>query len=439
MPDTAPAPPPDTYAAWRNRDFRRYAASWFLLMFSKMVETVAVAVYVYDQTDKDPLALGLVGAVQGLPVILLSIAGGQIADRFNRRRVVVLTLTLSTLICAGLLTLSLAEASIQKPYLVPIVYTLLGIGAVGMAIGGPSRAALLPQLVEPEKLTNAITWNSTVFHTALMTGPAVGGLVLEAYGSPAAFGLAVVCRVLAVLTIVGLRCRQPTGQQPSISWETVAAGVRFVWKSKMILAALTLDLLAVLIGGLTYLLPIFAIDILHVDKSGLGYLRSAEAVGAVGMAFLIAHLPPMQHAGRTMLWAVAGFGMATVAFGFSETFWLSMAMMFLIGAFDNVSVVVRHTLVQALTPDVMRGRVSAVNNVFIVASNDLGGLESGVAARLFGPVLAVVGGGIGALVVVLGAAWKWPELLKIGSLQSLEPIQLAEAREAADDEVAARG
>jgi predicted MFS family arabinose efflux permease len=242
-----------------------------------------------------------------------------------------------------------------------------------------------------------------------------------------------------VLVLVGVRCRPTAPREQSVSWENLAAGLRFVWGNKMILAALTLDLLAVLIGGLTYLLPIFAIDILHVGKSGLGFLRSAEAVGAVCMALLIAHRPPMQRAGRTMLWAVAGFGAATVVFGFSESFWLSMAMMFLIGAFDNISVVVRHTLVQALTPDAMRGRVSAVNNVFIVASNDLGGLESGVAAKLFGPLIAVVGGGIGALLVVLGAAWKWPDLLRIGSLQSLKPIELAEVREAADDELAARG
>jgi MFS family permease len=433
------APPPDTYAAWRNPDFRRYAASWFLLMFSKWVEIVAVAVYIYDQTEKDPLALGLVGAVQGLPVILLSIGGGQIADRFDRRRVVTLTLLLSTLVCTGLLALSLAEASIPKSYLVPAIYTLLGIGAVGMALGGPSRAALLPQLVEPELLANAITWNSTVFQIACMSGPAIGGLVLDAFGPPAAFGLAVGCRAVSVLVLVGVRCRPTVPREQSVSWENLAAGLRFVWGNKMILAALTLDLLAVLIGGLTYLLPIFAIDILHVGKSGLGFLRSAEAVGAVCMALLIAHRPPMQRAGRTMLWAVAGFGAATVVFGFSESFWLSMAMMFLIGAFDNISVVVRHTLVQALTPDAMRGRVSAVNNVFIVASNDLGGLESGVAAKLFGPLIAVVGGGIGALLVVLGAAWKWPDLLRIGSLQSLKPIELAEVREAADDELAARG
>ena len=435
----AAATPPDTYAAWRNRDFRRYAASWFLLMFSKLVETVAVAVYVYEQTEQDPLALGMVGAVQGLPVILLSIAGGQIADRFDRRRVVTLTLLLSTLVCTGLLTLSLMEDSIQKPYLVPAIYTLLGIGAVGMALGGPSRAALLPQLVEPELLTNAITWNSTVFQIACMTGPAVGGLVLDAFGPPAAFGLAVGCRVASVLALAGVRCRQSAARGQSISWESLAAGLRFVWGNKMILATMTLDLLAVLIGGLTYLLPIFAINILDVGKSGLGFLRSAEAVGAVCMAILIAHLPPMRRAGRTMLWAVAGFGAATMVFGFSESFWLSMAMMFLIGAFDNISVVVRHTLVQMLTPDAMRGRVSAVNNVFIVASNDLGGLESGVAAKLFGPVIAVVAGGIGTLLVVLSAAWKWPDLLRLGSLQSLKPIELAEAREAADDEMAARG
>ena len=188
----------------------------------------------------------------------------------------------------------------------------------------------------------------------------------------------------------------------SISWQSLAAGVRFVWRTKLILATITLDLFAVLLGGATYLLPVFCEDILGVGARGVGFLRSAEAVGAVAMAILLTHLPPMRRAGRTMLWAVAGFGGATVVFGLSRLFWLSLAMMFLIGALDNVSVVVRHTLVQMLTPDAMRGRVSAVNGVFIVSSNDLGGLESGVTAWLFGPVISVVGGGIGTILVVLG-------------------------------------
>jgi hypothetical protein len=226
--------------------------------------------------------------------------------------------------------------------------------------------------------------------------------------------------------------------ESAVSWKSLVAGIRFVWQTKLILAAISLDLFAVLLGGATYLLPIFAEDILEVGATGLGLLRSAEAVGAVGMGVLLAHLPPMRRAGRTLLWAVAVFGAATIGLGLSRWFPVSLVMMFLIGAFDNVSVVVRHTLVQMLTPDEMRGRVSAVNSVFIVASNDLGGLESGVTAKLFGPVPSVVFGGIGAILVVLGAAWKWPQILAIGSLADIRPAEPGPAQQEADEQLAAR-
>ena len=210
-------------------------------------------------------------------------------------------------------------------------------------------------------------------------------------------------------------------EKEEISWKSVGAGVVFVWQHKPILATITLDLFAVLFGGVTYLFPIFAVDILKVGPSGVGYLQSADAAGAILMFLLLAHLPPIPRAGRTMLWCVAAFGAATIVFGLSTSFWLSMAMMFLAGAVDGVSVVVRHTLVQMLTPDPMRGRVSAVNNVFIVASNDIGGLESGVTAWLFTPVLSVVGGGVATILVVLATMRVWPEILAIGSLRDLKP------------------
>jgi hypothetical protein len=219
----------------------------------------------------------------------------------------------------------------------------------------------------------------------------------------------------------------------SVSLQSLLAGIRFVGSQKVILAAISLDLFAVLLGGVTYLLPIFTRDVLQLEahEAAVGLFRSAEAIGAVTMAVLIAHAPPMRRAGRTLLWAVAGFGGATIVFGLSGSFWLSLAMMFLIGALDNVSVVVRHTLVQMLTPDAMRGRVSAVNGVFITASNDLGGFESGVTARLFGPVVSVVGGGIGTILVVLGAGDLFPQLRAVGSLRDIRPVELEQAEEQA--------
>jgi MFS family permease len=313
------------------------------------------------------------------------------------------------------------------------IYVLLGVGAVGQALGSPSRAALLPQLVRTEVFTNAITWNATAFYIAAVTGPMVGGELMVLSENPApAFAVVMVCRLLALASMAAVRHRSAERSEQSISWESVVAGIRFVWNTKLILATITLDLFAVLLGGATYLLPIYAKDILQVGPSGLGLLRAADAVGAVCMAMAIAHLPPMRRAGVTLLWAVAGCGVATIIFGLSQWFWLSLLMMFLVGALDNISVVVRHTLVQMLTPDEMRGRVSAVNNVFIVASNDLGGLESGLTAWLFTPVISVVGGGIGTILVVLGAMRIWPQILGIGSLAAIRPISIGEFDPAAE-------
>jgi len=430
---SAPSPPgAGPYASWRSRDFRFYAWGWFMLVFGKQIETVAVGLYLYARTG-DPMALGWLGLVQAVPVILLAIAGGQIADRWDRRRVMMITLVLSAVVALGLAWLVSVDARIVW------LYVLLGLGAASQALGGPSRAALLPEIVASATFSNAVTWSSTIFQTASMTGPAVGGLILGVQNNVAsAFLVVAVCRLVSLVSIAAIRHRRPERAKESITLESLIAGIRFVWNSKLILATITLDLFAVLLGGAAYLLPIYAEDILHVGATGLGLLRSAEAVGAVSMAVLLAHLPPLKRAGRTMLWAVAGFGAATIVFGLSQWFWLSMAAMFLVGALDNVSVVVRHTLVQMLTPDAMRGRVSAINSVFIVASNDLGGLESGVTARFMGPIGSVVFGGAGAIAVVLASARIWPELLRIRSLQEIRPVELAEIQEKAADELAAR-
>jgi MFS family permease len=387
------------------------------MTFGKQIETVAVGVYIYGHTG-NPLDLGWLGLVQALPVILLAIAGGQIADRRDRRMVVVTTTAVTMLMSAGLTAACWQHASVGWLYL------LLGISAVGQALGQPSRSALLPQIVPAEGFANAVAWNSSVFHVASMTGPAVGGLLLDLErGVPLALAVVVACRLLSLAALARVPSHRPNGRTSSISLESLMAGVRFVFQQKTLLALITLDLFAVLLGGATYLLPVFQRDILGAAPSAVGYLRSAEAAGAIAMALLWTHLPPIPRAGRAMLWAVAGFGAATIVFGFSRSLWLSLAAMFLVGAFDNVSVVVRHTVVQMLTPDAMRGRVSAVNGVFIVSSNDLGGLESGVTAWLFGPILSVVGGGIGTILVVLGAAWKWPQILALGSLGDIRPVE----------------
>jgi MFS family permease len=288
---------------------------------------------------------------------------------------------------------------------------------------GASRASILPQIVREEIFSNAIAWNSTIFHIASMTGPAMGGLIVGwEKTAVAAFSVVTVLRLLSLVGVAFIRNHPQSEPMETISLENVLAGLRFVWNTKLILATITLDLFAVLFGGFTYLLPVFVRDILQVDEAWVGYLRSTEAVGAVFVALIITHAPPMKRAGVWMLWAVTGFGIATIVFGLSTSCWLSLAIMFFIGAFDNVSVVVRHTIVQMSTPDSMRGRVSAVNNIFIVASNDIGGVESSLTTWLFTPVISVVGGGIGTIFVVIASALIWPQILKIGSLQDVHPV-----------------
>ncbi|MGA2033012.1 MAG: MFS transporter [Thermoguttaceae bacterium] len=412
---TDPAPPAAPYAIWRLRAYQLYTSSWFLMTFARQIETVALAVYVYAQTG-DPLALGWLGLTQALPVIVLAIPAGHLADRWDRRWVLAGMVGVTTVVSLGLTVACWRDASVAW------IYLLLAISAVGQALGGPSRSALLPQLIPIVNFSQAVAWNSSVFQIAFMIGAAVGGRLVGLHdGVPIALATVVACRLLSLVALAAIP--RPRLQQAlqSLSLESLMAGVRFVWSRKPILATITLDLFAVLVGGCTYLLPVFAQEILKAGPAAVGYLTAAEAAGAIAMSLVLAHLPPMRRAGWTMLWAVAAFGLTTIVFGLSRSLWLSFAMMFLMGAFDNISVVVRHSLVQMLTPDAMRGRVSAVNNIFIEASNHLGGLESGVTAWLFSPVISVVGGGIGTLLIVAAAARLWPQILRIGSLRDLRP------------------
>jgi MFS family permease len=437
---TAPpdAPRGDPYAAWRFLNYRLYAGSWFLMTMARAIEFLVVGVYLYGP-NRDLLALGWQGLVMALPAMLLAIPGGHLADRFDRRKVLASMLFLA-LVDSGALGLACA-------WHVPAVwiYLLLIINGAGQALGAPSRSALLPWIIPPEKFANGVAWNSTVFQISTMIGPVAGGFLVWAFGErgvPVALACVAVLRGISLCGILLLTARRPDHAQSSMSLETLVAGIRFVWSYKPILATISLDLFAVLLGGITYVLPAFADQVLGYPQEQIaavaGSLRAAEAAGAILMAIVLAHLPPIRRAGWTMLWAVAAWGVVTVCFGFSR--WLAAALlaMFALGALDNISVVVRHTMIQMLTPDKMRGRVTAVNNVFIVASNELGGMESGIAAYLFGLVPSIVIGGIGAILVVLGCAARWPQILKIGSLANLRPVDESVLRQETDEEIAAR-
>lgn len=405
----------DPYAALRVRDYRMYCVGWVVSVLGRQIQEVAVGYEIYERTGST-LALAWIGLAQALPLLACMIPAGHLADRFDRRKIIMLTQFVWVLSAVGLAALS----HFGGP--VPLMYVMLALGAAAHATGWPARSSLLPQIVPPQVFNNAVTWNSSFFQVASMVGPAVGGLILLKGAAPA-YLIDAGCAAVFVGAIGMVRVRATERSREPASLQSLAAGVKFVWRTKIVLAAMTLDLFAVFFGGSIALLPVFRKDILNVGELEFGWLKAAPAVGALVAAVLIAHMPPMRRAGRSMLWAVAGFGAATVVFGLSKSYWLSFAMLALTGALDNVSVVVRHTLVQALPPDSMRGRVAAVNGIFIGASNELGGLESGLTAAWWGPVASVVVGGVMTTVVVVAVAWLWPEVRRFGSLKDARPIE----------------
>jgi MFS family permease len=420
----------DPYAALRETSFLFYMAGWIISVIGQQVQSVAVQWQIYQRIgipSKGSLALGIVGGVQALPLILLALPAGHIADRFDRRRIIAVSQLGAAACSICLAVVSHLNGSI------PLLYLLLFMGATAQAVGWPARSALLPQLVGARDFANAATWNSSAFQVAAAAGPALGGLVvsLDFMGPTGAYVLDAGCALTFCSLMLLVRSRPSERLREPASLATLLAGVRFVWRTKVILGAITLDLFAVLLGGAIYLLPVFAHDVLHVGAVGFGWLRAAPAIGAFVMAIILAHLPPMKRAGSAMLWSVAGFGAATLVFAFSRSFVLSLLALAMTGALDNVSVVVRHTLVQMLPPERMRGRVSAVNNVFIGASNEIGGLESGVSAWYFasiwgavwGVVASVALGGIGSMIVVGMVALLFKPLRQFKSLKDARPME----------------
>lgn len=399
----------DPYAAFRLSAYRRYATGGIVTRLGTRMQSVAVGWDVYQRTG-EPLALGLVGLVQVIPAILLALPAGWLADTFDRRQVVLWSLAAMTLTSLGLVVQAVLDAPVW------VVYALLTLDAIGGSLGRPARSSLVPRIVPREVFPNAVAWNNSLFQLAGVVGPAVGGFVI-AVSVPAAYAIA--AATSAIFALLLLRIPEAAGvadSQGHATLSTLFDGIHYLRRTRVLLAIISLDMFAVLLGGAVYLLPVFATDILAVGPQGLGWLHAAPAVGALLTALLLAHLPPLAHAGRALLVAVAGFGVATIVFGLSTSFLLSLGMLFFTGAFDQVSMVVRHTMVQLTTPDAMRGRVSAVNGVFVSASNELGGFESGLVAHWFGPIVSVVSGGIGTLLVVAVTALASPQLRRFGSL-----------------------
>ncbi|MGA2599433.1 MAG: MFS transporter [Bryobacteraceae bacterium] len=399
--------PSGARAAFGYANFRYFITARFLVAASTEMQALAVAWQIYGMTHR-PFDLGLVGLAQFLPGILLFLLAGHTADRVPRQRILATCYAGFSLCSVLLLSLSLHPLKSVWP-----IYAVLLWNGIVRAFNGPASQAFLPLLVPQETFSSAIAWSSSVFQTATIFGPIAGGLVYGLANSP----IPVYC-CSAVAYVVGLwmmsrvRLEPSATPRPAASAEMVLEGLRYIWRNKTILGSISLDLFAVLLGGAVALLPVYAREILHAGPYALGILRSAPGLGAVTMAIVLAHWPLRKNAGAAMMLCVVGFGVFTIAFGLSRNLLLSVAALALVGACDMVSVVVRHTLVQLTTPDDMRGRVSAVNMVFIGASNEVGQFESGLTAQWFGTIPAVVLGGAGTIVIVALWAWWFPGLRK---------------------------
>jgi MFS family permease len=405
----------DRFAAFRHSSYTRFFFARFLLSFSQQIVSVAVGWQMYDQTGS-AIYLGLIGLVQFLPSLLLILVTGSVADRYNRRAIA----SLCSLV-AALCTLTLLGMTMTGTFSPIPVFAVLLVFGIERAFMSPAVQSLAPNLVPADDLSNAIAWNSSSWQLASITGPVIGGL-LYGINAHTAYTVAVVFAALGagLLFLIPKPAQKTTGEAKS--WDMILGGFKFIRTEKVVLGAISLDLFAVLLGGATALMPIFARDILTLGPWGLGLLRSAPGVGAIVMAVLLATYPLKHRAGVYMFIGVALFGLGTIAFGLSENVELSIAALALMGAADMVSVYVRESLIALWTPDQLRGRVNAVNMVFVGASNELGEFRAGTMASVFGAVPAVVIGGIGTLVVAALWASGFPQLRKIDTLDAPEHV-----------------
>jgi len=402
-------------AAFTHPDFVAYTLARFFIVLSLEMLSVAVGWQVYEITHR-PLDLGYVGLAQFLPGLVLFLIAGHAADLFDRRRLLMWCYG-GFALCSALL-LAISWRAPQSVHLIYVVLVLLG---VVRCFNWPASRAILPQLVPEEHFANAVAWNSSAFQIATIAGPAIGGIAYALFRGPVmVYAIGVAVSILALSMTMRIKSRPVARPSEPVSLKSVLAGFHFIWAKKLILGSISLDMFAVLLGGAVALLPVYAREILHTGPWGLGLLRSAPGIGAAVMAVVVAHRPIRRRAGMTMLLCVTGFGVFTIAFGISRSLVLSLIALFLCGASDMVSVIIRATLVQIATPDEMRGRVNAVDMLFIGVSNELGEFESGLTAHWFGTVPAVVLGGIGTLVVIGLWAWIFPELRKADQLTVAE-------------------
>jgi MFS family permease len=414
------SPTIDAFAALRNPHVRRLAVARFCGVTGAQIVNVAVGWQLYERTGS-AWSLGLVGLFELAPVLLLTILAGNIADRYPRRLIAILAQAVFVVASLALTAISYFHWPVEA------IYGAIVLIGAARAFSQSASSTLLPQLVSPSEFVNANAWMSSTFQFAAVSGPAVGGLLIALTGDATdAYFAAAVLELIFIVQMMPLPTIWPEGRSEKRSVSDLFAGFSFIRKSPIFLAAITLDMFAVLFGGAVVLLPIYAKDILQVGPDGLGWLRAAPSVGSMVMALLMTRLKPWKKPGQVLLWTVVGFGVATIGFGLSRSFALSLFCLFLTGAFDSVSVVIRLTIEQMITPDSLRGRVSAINYVFIGFSNEFGAFWNGSTATLFGPFAAVIGGGIGSIAVVAAVALIWPALRRIGPLHELKPAEKVE-------------
>lgn len=410
----------DPYAALRVPNYRRFIVSLLTMTIASQIQAVVVAWQIYDIT-KDPLSLGLMGLAEALPFIGFSLYAGHVADRANRHRVAFAAITLMLLCSLALLVFNLIPGFLERHGVAPF-YIVIFASGIARSFAQPSRQALGAELIDRSLYANAVAWRSSSWQFAAVVGPALGGLIYGFTSPRVAYVADAILMVIALASFwwIDYEHRPRDGVSASIS-ESLGAGLRFVFHESVLLSALTLDLFSVLLGGAEALLPVFADQILHVGPQGLGILRAAPAAGAVVASVYLAHRPPFKKAGTTLLYAVGVFALCIIAFGVSRNFYLSVAVLAISGVADNVSVLIRSTLLQVLTPPHLLGRVSSVNSIFVGSSNELGAFESGVAAKLLGTVNAVVLGGLASLGVVTGIGIGVPRLRRLGKIDELTP------------------
>jgi MFS family permease len=408
----------DAYAVLKLKDFRVFLSFRFFMTIAAQMQSIIVGWQVYKLTH-DPLSLGLIGLAEAVPFISVALYAGHIADRFNRKKVI-LWFDLLFLLASGLLLLiSWQKEGTTGLYGVLPIYLCVAISGIARAFLYPATIALMAQVVPRSLYTNSSTWNSTIWQVAAITGPALGGLIYGFFGVRVAYMTVIVSMVVSFLLLLNIRSRPvpPIDEKESVV-ERLVNGIRFVFSSQLLLGAMALDMFAVLFGGAVAMLPVFAAEVLKVGPEGLGLLRAAPMIGAVLMSVVLAYRPPVAKAGRLLMIGVAGFGISIICFALSKNFYLSMGLLALSGMFDNISVVIRLATMQLVAPDEMRGRIASVNSIFIGSSNEIGSFESGVAAKLMGLIPSVVFGGIMTLMIV-GATAKWAPKLRRLNLKNL--------------------